>query len=513
MRRWLTGLLVGLWAGGAAAGDGTLVIAVPGDPGHLNPAISTASPVHAVADSIFNGLVALDRDLAPVPDLAVRWTASEDGRRYEFTLAPNVRWHDGTPFTAADVKFSFDQILLTHHARTRAGLAPVIDAVEAPDDHTVVFRLKQPHPALLHRLDVTEAPILPRHRYGGGDPNRNPANLAPIGTGPFRFESYRKDDRVVLVRNPDYFKPGLPHLNRLVFRVIPDANTQVLALLQGEVDYLGRVSGADAARLRGRGVGLVDVQAGPGGANCVMTLGFNLDRAPLADRRVREALVRTIDRGQLLERVAFGQGRIAAAPIGSGIGWAHLPGALDGLGVDVQAAARLLDAAGLVRGADGMRATMSIVHFPQFARWSELMRQQLAAVGIGLRIRTLDPAALAQAVFVQRDFDLTLISYCNGTDPEIGVRRMYDSAAIGAVPFSNAAAYRDAAVDDLFARAGTASDLAVRGRLYRHAQRRIADALPYWWLVETDFTAAHRETFTGFAPWSGQFAESARRVQ
>ncbi|MFO1294651.1 MAG: ABC transporter substrate-binding protein [Rubrivivax sp.] len=505
---------VALLATPAAAAEsrgGTAVVAVTGDPGHLNPAISTAGPLHAVADSMFNGLVALDRDGQPQPDLARSWRVAPDGRSVTFELVPGVRWHDGKPFSSADVKFSFEELLLRLHARARAGLAPVLEAIETPDANTVVFRLRRAHPALLRQLDVIEAPILPRHLYAGTDPNRNPANLEPVGTGPFRFASYRRDEQVVLVRNPDYFKPGLPRLDRLVFRILPNANTQVAALLAGEVDMLQRISALDLRRLQGQPVTVVDTRAAAGGANCVMTLAFNLERPRTGDLRVRQAFAHAIDRAQLLRLVAFDQGRVAAAPIASGIAWAHLPGALDSWVYDPARANRLLDEAGLARGSDGLRATFDVLHFPAFARYTELMREQLAAVGIGLRVRLLDPAAFVPAVFTQRDFDLALISYCNGTDPEIGVRRMVHSGAIGPVPFSNAAALRDAEVDRLFDQAGATNDVAARGQAYRAAQRRLATLLPYWWLVETDFSAAWRNELADFAPWSSQFAETAWR--
>ncbi|MFN8720007.1 MAG: ABC transporter substrate-binding protein [Rhodospirillales bacterium] len=508
-------LAVALATGVAAAqtprAGGAAVVAVSGDPGHFNPAISTAGPLHAVAGSLYNGLVALDRAGDPVPDLARSWAVAPDGRTVTFRLADGVRWHDGQPFTSADVKFAFEEVLFRFHARARAGLAPAVEAIDAPDPATVVFRLRRPHPALLRQLDVSEAPIVPRHVHAGTDVMQSPANLRPIGTGPFKLESYRRDEEVVLVRNPDYFKPGLPRLDRLIFRIVPDAATQVNAFLAGEVDVLSRVTPIDVQRLRVRPVTVVDTTAGPGGANCVMTLAFNLNRPALADLRVRQAFTRAIDRRQILDRVVFGQGRVASAPIASGIAWAHAPGLLDGVTVDVTAANRLLDEAGLARGADGVRATFDILHFPAFARYSDLMRQNLAAVGIALNVRMLDPAAFAPAVFTDRAFDLALISYCNGTDPEIGVRRMVHSTSIGTVPFSNAAHVRDAEIDRLFDEAGATTDEAARGVAYRAAQRRIADLLPYWWLVETDFSAAWNDAFADFAPWSGQIAETAWR--
>lgn len=507
----LLALLISPDVASAQRAGGSAVIAVAGDPGHLNPAISTAGPLHAVAGSLFNGLVALDEDGSPIPDLAEGWEVEPDGLSVTFRLRQGVRWHDGHPFTAEDVKVSFEQLLLRFHARARAGLAPAIAGIEVLSPATVVFRLRRPHPALLRQLDVTEAPILPAHLFAGTDPINNPANLRPVGTGPFRFESHRRDDQVVLIRNPDYFKPSLPRLDRLVFRIIPDANTQVNALLAGEVDMLARISAADGARLRGRGVTLTETRSAPGGANCIMTLAFNLERPVPANAALREAFALGLDRQRMLDLVAFGQGRVADAPIASGIAWAHASGMLRAWQHDPAEANRRLDAAGLTHGPDGVRATLDIVHFPAFARWSEIMRQQLAPLGIALRVRTLDPAALAQAVFTRRDFDLTLISYCNGTDPEIGVRRMVDSSAVGNVPFSNASAYRNGEIDRLFDVAASARDEATRGEAYRAAQRILAQDLPYWWLVETDFTAAWRDGFADFAPWTGQVAERAWR--
>jgi peptide/nickel transport system substrate-binding protein len=514
LRRLLILVLAGIglaWPLAAQQTGGTAVIAVAGDPGHLNPAISTAGPLHAVAGSLFNGLVALDEAGQPEPDLAESWTVAPDGLSVTFRLRPGVRWHDGQPFTSADVKASFEQVLLRFHARARAGLAPAIAGIDAPDPLTVVFRLHRPHPALLRQLDVTEAPILPAHLFAGTDPNTNPANLRPIGTGPFRFQSHQRDNQVVLTRNPTYFKPDLPRLDRVVFRIIPDANTQVNALLAGEVDMLARVSAPDAARLRGRGVTLAETRAAAGGSNCVMTLAFNLDRPTTGKLALREAFALGLDRQRMLDLVAFGQGRVAAAPIASGIGWAHAADALAGWRLDPAEANARLDAAGFVRGTDGLRATLDILHFPAFARWSDILRQQLAPLGIGLRVRMMDPAAFAQAVFTRRDFDLALISYCNGTDPEIGVRRMVHSSAIGNVPFSNAAGYGDAEVDRWFDAAASVQDEAARGAAYRAAQAILARDLPYLWLVETDFIAAWRENFADFAPWSGQVAERAWR--
>ncbi|MBS1207870.1 MAG: solute-binding transporter (periplasmic) [Proteobacteria bacterium] len=493
----------------AIAQGKTLIVSTPADPQHLNPAITTASHTHAVADSLFNGLVALDREMRPQPDLAERWVVSPDGRSVTFTLA-KAHWHDGKPVTAEDVRFSFENILLKHHARTSASLKGVIERIEARDAQTVVFHLKRPYAPLLQQLDVTEAPILPRHVYDGADPTQHPANLKPVGSGPFKLAEYRRDDAIVLVKNPAYFKPGLPKLDRLVFRVLPEPRAEVQALIKGEVDFVRSVAGAEIETLsRLPNIKLDRVTAGPGGGNCVMTMVFNLDRPAFKDVRVRQAIAQGIDRQRILRDVIFGQGRVAAAPISSGIAWAHDANVLAKLPFDAQAAAHLLDAAGLKPDASGQRLKLDIVHFPQFARYAQAMRQDLAALGIALESRPYDRAAMIDAMFTKRDFDTGLVSYCNGPDPEIGVRRMFASDAIGPVPFSNGAAYRSAEVDRLFADALTTTDLAKRGTSYRAIQAIVVRELPYWWLVETDSPVAWRASFDGFAPWRGQFAEGA----
>lgn len=514
VKKWAAaaGLLLLVVAGARAQSPAnTLVVAVQADPGHLNPAISTASPVHAVADSLFNGLVALDADTNPLPDLAQSWDISEDGLRYRFHLAPGARWHDGKPVTAADVKFSFEEVLLKKHARTRASLASVLETVEAIDEKTVLFGLKRPYPALLRQLDATEAPILPKHVYGEGEIERNPANLNPVGSGAYRFESYAKDNSVVLVRNAGYFKPGLPNFDRVVFRVIPEPTTQVQALLRGEVDFIGRLPPSEIKRVEESGAAtLMDVKGGPGGSNCIMTIGVNLERPALQKLEVRQALAAAIDRRAFVSQILFNRGRAAEAPISSGIPWAHARGTF-AAAYDPARSAALLDAAGMKAGANGERLLLDIVQFAAFGRYADLLRQQFAAVGVQLKPRLLDPAAMSDAVFTRRDFDLTLVSYCNGNDPEIGVRRMYVSSNIGNIPFSNAAAYRNSEVDALFGVAGNSVDRQRRADAYRQIQQIVARDLPYIWLVETDFTSAWRKDLTGFTPWSGQFAEKAAR--
>src|SRR5690349_17445102 len=151
-------VLVAAWPHAVAAQfarpGGTLVIGAGNDPGQFNPGITTAGGTHFVTGNIYNGLLMLDEQFNPMPDLAESWTVSPDGTIYTFNLAHNVTWHDGQPFTSADVKFTFEEILLKYHARTKAGLETVLAGIDTPDDYTVVMRFNQPYGPLLQRLDV-----------------------------------------------------------------------------------------------------------------------------------------------------------------------------------------------------------------------------------------------------------------------------------------------------------------------------------------------------------------------
>lgn len=507
---------------GAPIQGGTLVAAIDSDPGQLNPAITTSGGTHTASELMFNGLVGLTPDLQPVPELARSWDVVDGGKLYRFHLQDGIKWHDGQPFTSADVTFTFEQMLLKLHSRTKASLGAAVQSITAPDPLTVEFRFAQPYAPLLLQLDVTEAPILPKHIYEGTDVQKNPANSKPIGTGPFKFASYRPGAEIRMTANREYFKQGLPHVDEVVLRIIPAQGNQVVALESGEVQWLFGVPGPDLPRLKDSGdFKFLTTPVNPGGSNCVMTISFNLDRPMFQDVRVRRALGQAVDRQQFVDRVLFGQGRVADAPISSGIPFAHASGLAAMPTFDRAGAERLFDEAGWIRNgtgtrtakgvvgvADGTKLSFDFLHFPTFSNYAQLVKAQLAAVGADVKLVPLEPAVFADTVFKARNFDTNIISYCNGADPEIGVKRMYTTANIGPVPFSNSSAYRNPEVDRLFEQARTTLDPAARTAVYRQLQERVAQDLPYLPVVETESTRAYSSKCTGFSP-SGHFAEGA----
>jgi len=486
----------------------TLVVSLTGDPGPLNPAVTTSGNTHPVTDQIFNGLVGLDESLQPVPELAESWRIEDSGRVYRFVLRKDVSWHDGRAFTSADVKFTFEEALLKYHSRTRAALTDLVSAIETPGPHEVVFRLKRPYGPLLQRLDVVEASIIPKHAFVGEDLLSGAPTRRPIGTGPFKFVSYAPADRVVLEKNASYFRRGLPGVDRLVFRIMPNAATSVAALEQGEIDYVGSVAGPDLERLRHtQGIAVVAGSGGSGGSICQDVLIPNLSRPPLGDVRVRRAIMAALDRPFVVDRVYFGQGRPATGPISHLLAWAYTPDVRQ-YPHDTAVAERWLDEAGLRRARGGERFAVTFTHANTQQRFAQAVREQLKGVGVTVNLQTLDFNAAVDRVFVKKDFDLGMASYCNGADPDIGVRRVYVSSNIGPLPFSNGAGYHNDRVDRLFDEAAELVDRESRRARYAQIQRILADEVPYFWIIDSEGLRAHRTAFEGFRLWTGALAET-----
>ena len=490
---------------------GSMVVAIASDPGGLNPAITTQGGVHLICGSIFSGLVAHDFALNPVPDLAERWEVSSDGRSYTFHLAPTATFHDGVPVTSEDVRFTFEQLLMKFHSRTRTSIGDNLRRILTPDAHTVVFEFDKPYAAFLKLVDVTNAPVMPKHLYEGTDPLTNPHNTNPVGSGPFKLQEWLKGDHLTLVKNERYFKTGKPYLDRIVYKVMPTGALATIAFERGEVDYLLGASPLDIARLKSM-PGVVVTTKGREGFATVETLIPNLTREPLSDLRVRRAMTHAIDKNFLVDKLLFGQGVAATGPVSHMLGWAYNPN-VEKYEHNVALANHLLDEAGRARGKDGIRFHLKFVHAASYAKVAEALRDQFREVGIAIDLELMEFAAAVDAVYIKKDFDLGFASFENGPDPDIGVKRTVVSSNIGPIPFSNGAGYRNPRVDELFASAASELDKQKRAAYYFEAQDLLVKDLPYFWLYEPNSGAAYRAGLQGMYGWSAKsniyFAQDA----
>jgi len=491
---------------------GSVVVAVTGDPGGLNPAITTQGGVHTICGSIFSGLVAQDFDLNAVPDLATSWDVSPDGRTYTFHLAPNAEFHDGVPVTSEDVRFTFEELLLKFHSRTRASIGDRLNRIVTPDAHTVVFEFNKPYAAFLQLIDVTNAPVMPKHLFSNTDPMTNLHNTRPIGSGAFKFQEWAKGDRITLVRNDKYFKPGKPYLDRIVYKVMPSAATAAIAFENGEADHFLNPTPLDVERLN-KLPDVVITEKGREGFAGVETVVLNLNKAPLSDVRVRQAMAYAIDKNYILDKIAFGKGAVATGPISSQLKWAHNSNVFK-YERNLPLADQMLDDAGFRRDSDGVRFHLKYVYAASYAKVVEVVRDQLRDVGIVVDLEQMEFSAAVDRVYIKKDFDLGFASFENGPDPDIGVKRTVVSGNIGPIPFSNGASYRNPRVDELFDFAASETDKQKRAAYYFEAQEILVKDVPYLWLYEPQSSSAYKSGLQGMYVWSAKssvyFAQDAR---
>lgn len=467
---------------------GTLSVIIQPEPPILVLSLNQQGPTQTVAGKIYEGLLRYDHGLNPLPSLAESFSVSPDGMVYTFKLRQNVKWHDGTPFTAKDVVFSTTKMLPETHPRARANFAHAA-SIEAPDDYTVVFTLKEPFPAFIKAFEVSSAPMMPAHIYEGTDYKQNPKNATPIGTGPFKFGEWVKGSYIHLVKNPDYYQDGKPYLDDIYFRVIPDAASRALALETGEVDIsqFNDVEPFDVARLQE----LPHLSMTTKGYEFVAPLSWleiNSRTAPLDDKRFRQALTFALDRQFIRDKIWFGLGRVATGPVNSVT--TGYEGDVPKYTYDLDKAKALLDEMGLKPNAAGVRAEISLMPMPYGETWSRLgeyIKQSWGKIGVKVTLESTDVAGWVQKVS-NWDYQVTTNFVYQYGDPSLGVSRTYVSSNIRkGVMFTNTMGYNNPRVDELFAGAAIENDPAKRQAMFSEMQQIVADELPVIWLLEMEF--------------------------
>jgi len=482
------GLPLGLTRAVGQTSGGTLNTIIQPEPPILVTALNQQQPTLTLGGKIYESLLRYDFDLKPIPGLAQSWEVSPDGLTYTFKLFPNVTFHDGTPLTADDVIFSVTKMLMETHARAR-GTFSRVDKAEAPDPHTVVFRLKTPFAPFLGAFDCTTAPIVPKHIYDGTDYRKNPANAQAIGCGPFKLKEWVRGSHVHLVKHEGYYRPGEPHLDEIIYRVIPDSASRSVALEQGTVQ-LTQWTDVEA----------FDVQRLSKLPNLDMTtkgyeffaphqwLELNNRIAPMNDKRFRQAVMYAIDRKALLARVFFGLGKVATGPVSSKTRFYEKD--VKQYEYSLDKAKALLDDMGLKPGADGKRVTIPYLVPPYgeiYQRSAEFLRQSLGRVGIDLQLQGIDLAGWADKCS-NWDFSMTMNLVYQFGDPALGVSRTYITSNIRkGILFSNTAGYSNPEVDRLFEEAAVATSDAKRQELYSAVQKLLVEEVPIVWLVEQDY--------------------------
>ncbi len=469
-----------------------MVIALGSDPEHLNPAITTGYPVAAVTADVYSALVWRDNEGTPQPDLARSWDVSAGDTVFTFHLHDNVQWHDGEPFTSADVKFSMDEVLSQYHGRFER-IYGRIASIETPNDSTVVITLNEPYAPFLISLTVFDAPILPKHIFEGQNVFDHAATTAPVGTGPYRFVNWDRGNQIVLERNENYFGDAA-NISRVIFQMIPDENARTVALQTGEVDYIWGFYLPSAGLAELRADPNVEVWQGVR-IPALHFLFVNNDSEPLDNPLVRQAIMHAIDRDLIVDLAMEGLGNTAIGPMGAAFPYLYDESFdLSNLyPYDLERARALLDEAGVGE------FELTIVYDsgrPAFADAVDIMRDGLSNIGVRLNLQPQERSVMIESVYMQRNYDLSMQSFTSGGDPSIGYHRIYITQAFG-TPFVSATGYSNPEVDELLAEAAITVDLGRRGELYRQANAILAEDLPLFPLFEEMSVEANNRELTG----------------
>jgi peptide/nickel transport system substrate-binding protein len=479
----------------------------------LNPFLATSAPISPLSELTSAEFVRFDAAGKPIPELVTtiptkaNHGVSADGRTIVWHLRRAVRWSDGVPFTADDVTYTFR--VATDRANNIPARAPWdrLAAVTAPDPYTVVFRFKAPYALFLEDYfsTLSASCILPRHVLGPGTAiNQAPYNTRPVGIGPFRYTAFHPADDVELEANPFYWR-GHAKLDRIVYKMITDENTDFTELQTGELDLWALINGSLAQRVRtlpGKAIATA-----PGGI--LGGVYFNVQRPAVSDPRVRRALRFATDQRTIVDKVILGNGLPQRSLVSAG---APDYLALPPIPYDLKIAAALLDATGWRRGPDGTRRKNGVPltielaipsGYAPSANTANLLHQDWGAIGVGVNIHVWSDSAFfapasAGGVVQGGKFDAVLVSNGNGA-LYANVTFFYTCSSFPPNGF-NIDRYCNPQVDALNARYEQSFDPAERKRLAATYQRLLDAAAPGIVFYQRIFLSAFDNRVRGYHP-------------
>jgi peptide/nickel transport system substrate-binding protein len=467
-------------ADGSVEDGGTLVVGIRVDVDALNELVSTSAVAQDIIDLIFLRLTEYDEDLNIVPKLARSWEFSPDHRILTYRLRGDVRWTDGLPTTAHDVAYTFR--LMTDPAVAYPGISDFdfVERVEVVDDTTINFIFKQPY---ADQLGDTRMIVLPKHHLEKVEPHEMKFadfNRRPVGNGPFILEEWRGQDRIILVPNEDYYL-GRPHLDRVIFRVIPDETTRRVELETGGIDMLPTVPTSDWDRWAGD----ERIQLWKYPSRDYVYVGWNLRNPLFEDMRVRQALTMATDRQGIIDGLRFGLGELCTGPIVP-TSWAYNPD-IRPYPFNPQRARELLDEAGWRdRDHDGIldkdgrpfAFAMKIITDNRISEEiSTVMQEEFKHLGIAMTIQSLEWNVFLKQTQA-KDFYACILAW--RADFVINPTQVWHSKSIQGK--YNYVSYANPEVDQLIERGRLTVDRQDAKQIWHRFQEIIAQEQPYTFL-------------------------------
>lgn len=474
---------------GTASGD--LVIAVLSDAATLDPHTATDVPSAAVLTNILEGLIKKDQDGTIIPSLAKSWEAI-DATTWEFKLQEGVKFHDGEDFNAEVVKKNFDRILDPEVAAPRAFLFEVISNIEVVDEYTVRLITEYPFAPLLshlnHPVGVMVSPALIDADYAAMKEGKNPGAIiseGPIGTGFFEFESWTPGSQVELVKNENYW--GTPaHLNKVTFKVIPESGTRAAELETGYSHLIEPVQPNEVAGIEGT-ANSVDVTVG----SSLSYIGFNIEKKPFDDVRVRQAISMLVNQEEILEGIYDGFGIPAVGPLAPGV-FGHND-TMKPLSYDPEAAKALLKEAGFE---DGFKTTIWTNDNPQRMDTAILLQQELKQANIEVEIEVMEWGAYLDKTG-NGEHDMFILGLSNPVgDADYFLTQLFHSSNMGVS--GNRTYYENPEVDRILDEARQEIDETKRLELYDQVQELLIEEAPMVYIHHQAYLTGVSQKVNGY---------------
>jgi len=451
----VTGLLIGCHK--KKFNPGEIIVGLEGSPSIFDPRLATDAYSARINSLIYDGLVRINERGEIAPDLAEKWEIK--GKKVIFHIRKGVKFHNGKELTSRDVKCTIESIL--HSPSPYRNSLNTIEKIEIPDRYTVILHLKQIFAPLLTALAVGIVPC-------GDDPD----HFKPVGTGPYMLKEFKRGEEVVLTRFENYFL-GTPHLQKIIFKVIPDDTTRIMELERGEVSLLQNSIPPDfLPELKKNGE--IEIVIKPG-VN-VSYLGFNLKDPILSRVEVRKAIALAINRDEIIKHLLGGLASKASSIISPQL-WAYTPVTVPGY--DPEKAEKLLDRAGYKRGADGIRFSLEYKTSTNRLRRriAEVIARQLERVGIRVKVRSYEFGTFFSDIR-KGNFQIYSLTWVGITDPDI-LYYAFDSHSIPPEG-ANRGHYHNEEFDKLVEEARHTFNKNKRKKLYAKALKILAEDLPIY---------------------------------
>jgi peptide/nickel transport system substrate-binding protein len=460
---------------------GTLRLALAHEPDSLDPHYLLTTEAFRIVEQLYSSLVSLDKNMNIVPDVAEEWTISPDAKRYDFKIRKGIMFQNGREVGAADVEYTARRLA---NGSPYAYIFRDLDQITVPDPSAITFTFKRPAAHFLAAMAPRWTGIVAKEVVEKVGPEGMKTSAS--GSGPFKLVEWNPQQQIVVTRNEHYWESPLPYLDQIIWTPVEDEVSRVNQVTSGTMDL--DIDGP--GKLFDTYKSAPDIQVLEGPVCSFLYCGFNATRPPFDKKEARQAVAWAIDRQQLVDLVAAGHGEpITGGPIGPESHWAY-----NGLKIytapDPEKAKALLSQAGV---APGTSVTLVTTAGGAWSDIAQVLQQQLAPVGINVKIEALEGGAANTRVFDQHDFDLTVRRWGTMIDPNDFTGEFFYSN--GAYNFGQ---LKDPHIDELQDKGISTPDQATRKKVYAELEQYLAaDAVPYAFLYRPTVYAAFHNFVTG----------------